>query len=360
MYKYITGILFIIAILVVGGVIYAFNSDAPTITIKYGISPYQDTAIPVLAQSLGLFEREDLDVELVNIAWNDIVPALASAGETVDVAIGAMNELVPRAENINVKGGGDVIFYAPFYVFKGIGFMVRKDGNISPLADFLQRYPGDRNRAIKEAMLQIKGKRIGLPQGTAEEQMFYSALKTAGMTTEDVDLRYIKIADALPAFLSGSLDVISVGVTQRTEAARYGHELFMDGEQFGFVNIDGLMTTEHFAKAHPEELQKIVDIWFETVNALMRDTDTNAGPIIKYLDHTASTRYSLEEYKNAIALQEFPRSRQEAASLINNPSGKYYWQRIWDIMDEYLQATKQVSGRAPYTYYWGELALQAK
>lgn len=326
--KILVIIVFIIAIIGSGAALYANQTRSQEVIVKYGISPYQDTAIPVLAQSLGLFERDRLNVELVNIAWNDVVPALASAGDTVDVAIGSMNELIPRAENVNVKGGGDVIFYAPLYVFKGIGFMVRTGGGIAPLTDFLQKHPNDRNRAIKEAMLQVKGKRVGLPQGTAEEQMFYSALKTAGMTTEDVDLRYVKVADALPAFLSGNLDVISVGVTQRTEATRHGHKLFMDGEQFGFVNIDGLMTTEHFAKAHPEELQKIVDIWFETVNALMNDTDTNAGPIIEYLDHTASTRYSLEEYKNAIALQEFPLSRQEAASLINNPNGKYYWKRI--------------------------------
>src|SRR3989338_5368649 len=257
MYKKITGILFIIAIFVVGGVIYTFNSEVPTIAIKYGISPYQDTAIPVLSEKLGLFEEAGLHVELVNVAWDDIIPALASAGNTVDVAIGSMNTLIPQAENLNVKGGGDVILYAPLYVFKGIGFMARKDSGIQPLSVFLEKYPDDRDRAIREAMLQLRGKRIGLPKGTADEQMLYSALKTAGMTTDDVDVRYVKFADALPAFLSGSLDVIATGVTQRTEVARHGHKLFMDGEQFGFVNVDGLMTTERFAKEHPEELQKI-------------------------------------------------------------------------------------------------------
>jgi len=360
MYKKITGILFIIAIFVVGGVIYTFNSEVPTIAIKYGISPYQDTAIPVLSEKLGLFEQAGLHVQLVNVAWDDILPSLASAGNTVDIAIGSMNTLIPQVENINVKGGGDVIFYAPFYVFKGIGFMARNDSGIQPLSVFLEKYPNDRDRAIKEAMLQLKGRRIGLPQGTADEQMLYSALKTADMTTDDIDLRHVKFADALPAFLAGDLDVMATGVTQRTEAARRGHLLFMDGEQFGFVNIDGLMTTEHFAKAHPKELQKIVDIWFTTANALLDDTDANAQPIIEYLDHTASTHYSLDEYKNAIALQEFPRSRADVAQLINNPAGKYYWKRIWDIMDDYLVSSKQTSGAAPYMYYWGEIVLQTK
>ena len=359
MYKYIAGGLLIVAIFVVAGAVMTHQSNTPsTVTIRYGISPYQDTAIPVLSESLGLFERERLDVELVNIAWNDIAPVLASAGETVDIAIGSMNDLIPRAENINVKGGGDVIFYAPLYIFKGIGFVSREDSGIKPLSEFLQKYPDDRDRAIREAMAQLKGKQIGLPQGTADEQMLYSALKTAGMTTDDIDLRHVKFADALPAFLSGHLDVIATGVTQRTEATRHGHKLFMDGGQFGFVNVDGIMTTERFAKEHPEELQKIIDIWFETANTLLDDTDTNARPIIEYLDHTASTHYTIAEYKNAIALQEFPRSREEAAALINDPDGKYYWKRIWDIMDDYLVATDQVNQKTPYTYYWGEMALQ--
>ena len=359
MYKYITGALFIIAVFVGGGAIATLrHQEAPSPTIRYGISPYQDTAIPVLSQSLGLFEEAGLHVELVNVAWDDIIPALASARNTVDVAIGSMNTLIPQAENLNVKGGGDVIFYAPFYLFKGIGFMVRKDSGIQSLSVFLEKYPDDRDRAIREAMLQLRGKRIGLPKGTADEQMLYSALKTAGMTMGDVDVRYVKFADALPAFLSGSLDVIATGVTQRTEVARHGHKLFMDGEQFGFVNVDGLMTTERFAKEHPEELQKIVDVWFKTVNALLDDTNTNAQPIIEYLDHTASTRYSLDEYKNAISLQEFPQSREESATLINHPSGKYYWKRIWDIMTNYLVLTGQASQPVPYMYYWGEVALK--
>ena len=358
MYKYITGILFIIAIFVVGNVIHTQRSEAPTSTIKYGISPYQDTAIPVLSEKLGLFEQAGLHVQLVNVAWDDIIPSLASAGNTVDVAIGSMNTLIPQVENINVQGGSDVIFYAPLYVFKGIGFMARNDSGIQPLSVFLEKYPHDRDRAIKEAMLQLKGKRIGLPPGTADEQMLYSALKTADMTTGDIDLRHVKFADALPAFLVGDLDVMATGVTQRTEADRRGHLLFMGGEQFGFVNIDGLMTTERFAKAHPKELQKIVDIWFTTANALLDNTDTNAQPIIEYLDHTASTHYSLDEYKSAIALQEFPRSREEAASLINNPEGKYYWKRIWNIMNDYLLNTKQADQPAPYVYYWGDASLE--
>lgn len=29
-------------------------------------------------------------------------------------------------------------------------------------------------------------------------------------------------------------------------------------------------------------------------------------------------------------------------------------------MDDYLLTTKQMSGATPYTYYWGEMSLQAQ
>ncbi len=77
-------------------------------TIRYGISPYQDTAMPKVAEGMGLYQKNGLNVELVTVAWEDVVPSLASAERTVDVAIGSINTLIPRAENINVTGGRDV------------------------------------------------------------------------------------------------------------------------------------------------------------------------------------------------------------------------------------------------------------
>lgn len=115
--------------------------------IRYGISPYQDTAMPKVAEALGLYRQHGLRVDLISVAWEDVFPTLASAGESIDVAIGSINTFLPRAENINVVGGAQVVFYYPLYAFKGATLMMQRDSEIKPLSAFLGRYSGDRNRA---------------------------------------------------------------------------------------------------------------------------------------------------------------------------------------------------------------------
>ena len=349
----------VLVFIVVGAGIFLINNNKPqgSTTIRFGMSPYQDTAIPVLSEAMGLYKQNGMNVELVNVPYENVITSLASAGETIDVGINDVGSFLPRAQDINVKGGGDVVFYAPLYVFKGASLMTRKELKLKTLSDFTEVYPNDRDKAITETMKQLKGKRVGVPKGSVYEQMLVSTLKTAGMTTKDIDLRYVNLADALPAFLSGNLDVIGAGVTQRTEAERYGHKALLDSESMGFASIDGLMTTKRFADAHPKEMQKLVDIWFQTINKLSEDVPNNSKPIRDWLTQKASTNYSPEEYKNSLTWQEFPKSRAEATALMNKPEGKFYWQRAWDILNDFLVNTHTIEQAIPYSYYLGNSTL---
>ena len=117
------------------------------------------------------------------------------------------------------------------------------------------------------------------------------------------------------------------------------------------------MTTEHFAKTHPEELTKLVRIWFESVRALFSNVDQQSEYLRAYLDKAASTKYTLEEYKAALEFQEFPRSVTEAEALFINPDGTFYWKRNWDIINDFLLDTRKISLPIPYKYFMGEKAL---
>jgi len=324
--------------------------------IRYGISPYQDTAMPVVAQSMDLYRKNGLNVELVNVAWEDIIPSLASHGRTIDVGIGSINLLLPRAENINAQGGGDVIFYYPLYVFKGAALMVSKESGVRPLSEFLAKYPNDRNRAIKEAVQQIVGMTVGVPQGTPYEEMLMYAFKTAGEDyRKEVKLTYVNLQDALPAFLGGHLQVSGAGVTQRTEAQRHGARVFMQMEDINFAEIIGLVTTQHYAAAHSSELDKLERIWFESVDYLMNDVDHRAAPVLSYLAKTASTKYSLDEYKQALGFQLFPRSEQEARQLFLDPAGRFYWKTWGPAGEEIVTAALCLSSIGLKSY--GEVYL---
>jgi ABC-type nitrate/sulfonate/bicarbonate transport system substrate-binding protein len=185
------GIIAVVAVVLAGAASLFYWSSIPggrSATIRYGISPFQDTAMPVLGEAYGLYRKNDLNVQLVTVPWEDIVPSLASGGGTVDVAIGSINTFLPRAENIDVVGGGDVVFYEPFYVFKGASLMLRSGSGLLPVSYFLKKYPNDRNKAIKDAMDQLRGHPIAVPKGTPYEQMLRTLAKQAGMNV-DTDLQ---------------------------------------------------------------------------------------------------------------------------------------------------------------------------
>jgi ABC-type nitrate/sulfonate/bicarbonate transport system substrate-binding protein len=348
-------VVLVLAILLIGLAIgiatWTTHSSSP---IRYGISPFQDTAMPVVAEDLGLYKKAGLDVELRTVAWEDIVPSVASAGHTIDVGIGSINLFLPRAENIDVKGGGDVVFYFPLYVFKGASLVARKELSLLPLDQCLSRASGDKHAGLALAAKQLQGLRVGVPKGTPYEQMLFALLKEAGMDpNKDIQRRDVKLADALPALLRGDLDVIGAGVTQRTEAARHGHSAVVDMEGMGFAEIIGLVTTEHFAKTHPKELGKLTHVWFDSVHTLFSDVPRYSTGVLRYLSQNASTRYSLKEYQESLKLQEFPRSVEEARALMMRPDGRFYWKRTWDIVNDYLLASGSQQQPIPYKYFWG-------
>jgi ABC-type nitrate/sulfonate/bicarbonate transport system substrate-binding protein len=352
--KAIVGIV-VVAVLVIAGLASFVNRGGRSEVIRYGISPYQDLAMPKIAEGIDLYEKNGLNVELITVAWEDIIPSLASAGESIDVAIGSVNTLLPRARNINLEGGGDVVFYYPLWVFKGASLMMHGDSGMVGLPEMLEKHQGDRDRAVKETMAQLRGKVIAVPKGTTFDQMLLAGLKIAGMDPKkDVDIRYVKLNDAVYGFLNGDVDIVGTGVTQRTEVLRHGAKVFLDMESFSFAEITGLVTTRHYAERHQDELRKLVQIWFVGVNYLFEDIEDHSAYLRTYLDKEASTKYSLEEYKSALQYQEFPRSVEEAEKLFLEQSGKFYWKRAWDIINDFLISTGDIDQPIPYRYFLGD------
>ena len=62
------------------------------VSVRYGVSPFQDTLLPVLGQEFGWYAEEGLDVEFVILGWTEVQEALA-AGE-VDVAINNISSVI--------------------------------------------------------------------------------------------------------------------------------------------------------------------------------------------------------------------------------------------------------------------------
>src|SRR5690349_6822936 len=94
-----------------------FATESAKLTVA--IAPYQDLAMLVVAPEKGFDDDAGLSLKLVTMAWEDILPAVASARDTVDVGFGSYVEYLTKHEKLNAGTSDPVMFVQALYVYKG-------------------------------------------------------------------------------------------------------------------------------------------------------------------------------------------------------------------------------------------------
>jgi ABC-type nitrate/sulfonate/bicarbonate transport system substrate-binding protein len=325
-------------------------------TVKYGITPYQDSALPIVADSIGLYKDSNIDFKVVPLAWGDVVSALISGA--IDVAIYNFNSFQAPYENAS-RGSNKPVFYCPTYVFKGQAIMVHGDAGYTVFKDLPNENAEDRLNRLSNVINQLKGKRIGITEGTELEQIVLEALKIAKLDpAKDVKLIHASPEDALASFLSKDLDAFAAGLTERTEARRHGAIELLVTSDVTLPVIDGIVTTENYLKEHQQTLDSLVSIWFKTIRFMESDLSNNSKYIRNYLAKSASTRYSVEEYNIAWSFNIFPRNPIEAYELFLNNQSPYYWEKSWNTNNDFLIDSKKITSPIPKSAFKGVDVLQ--
>jgi ABC-type nitrate/sulfonate/bicarbonate transport system substrate-binding protein len=342
-------------ILIMGWLIFSPTSVPSNMTkVVYGISPYQDTMIPVLAEKKGWYAQEGLDVEIKILPWGEVMSALASGA--IDVALQNFNSFEATAPNIN-QGGGDVIYYAPFYVFKGAAIMVRP-GEFATFQEMKSQLV-DSDEALVKTVQQLKGKTIFLTKGTEMEEIVTKAIEKAGLSSSDVTIIHAQPEDSLAAFLQGEGDGFSAGVTEHLKAHKeIGAVPLVTAGDLGIVVIDGLVTRKSFAEAHPEALQKLKNLWFQSISYIDRNFDDGAGIVIQELNENGSYTFDMNDYRYTWEYtQFFPKTEEEAHQSFLDEQSPFYWQKTWDAINSFLLSQNSIPYANPLDWFWGKETL---
>ncbi len=320
--------------------------------IRFGITPYQDTALPVVADKLGWYSQNGIEVEFVPLAWGDVMLALSSG--SIDASIYTINAFQAPYQSAS-PGTLKPVFYCPIYVFKGTAIMVHENSGIKPFRESLGESVAQRDERVAQAARQLKGKRIAVTEGTEYEQIVLAALSLAGLDSRrDVTLIHASPEDALAAFLSGNVDAFGAGLTERVEARRHGGTEFLVSADVSQPSINGIVTTSKFATGNQASLDAMLKIWFQTVRFVGTDPKKNSEFVREYLAGKASTRYTPDEYAIAWTFDVFPDSPDAAANLFNKDSSPYYWKTAWKKTSEFLIQEKKIKSPVPESAYWGE------
>ncbi|MNO23147.1 putative aliphatic sulfonates-binding protein precursor [compost metagenome] len=187
-----------------------------------------------LAKQKGWFEEEFAKVN-AKVEWTTfqsgtpIVEALAS--KRADLGnIGEGAALTAIGGKVDIK-----LISLQSDGLKGISeIIVPKGSNIKQLSD-------------------LKGKQIGVGQGTSNHVFLVKALKTVGLTKTDVNLINLQVPDAQPAFESGQLDAwVAPDPFANVEINKNGAISIAAGNSLNIGSPMLFFTRGDFAKKHPE------------------------------------------------------------------------------------------------------------
>jgi ABC-type nitrate/sulfonate/bicarbonate transport system substrate-binding protein len=317
------------------GLYFAFRPKAQSeLAISIAISPYQDIATIEVVHSLGLDKKYNLDVMLQTMAWEDILPAMASNGRTADIGFASFTEFITKENDLNRGSSDPLVFVYPAYVFHG-GAFITFEPNVPDLDA-----AGLQDPAKVQEFLNLK---IGAPKSSLWEMMVFSLARRAGRNIKTVKVFDSPINDSLLATLHGSLDVGGAGLTQMTEAKKEGGRVVLDMDTLGFADITGFVCRQSTLTKRREAVENVIRMWFDASNYVMSDIDNHSQVPLDYLRKNSATQYTLEQYKAALSQEYFPKSVSEAQQQIIAGGGRYSSQKIGDDVVEYLKAVRGVT-----------------
>jgi hypothetical protein len=300
------------------------------------ISPYQDLAMIVNIENLNLEKRYNTQIELQTMVWEDILPAIASSGRTVDVGFASLNEFLTKENNINKNANDSLLFIYPAYIFKG-GAFISFDKEVPILKID--------NMSDSVIVKQFLSNKIGAQKNSLYEMMLYTLALRNNININELKIYDTPLNDGILAAQNGSVKIACAGLTQLTEAKKYNARVVLSMDDFGFADATGFVCKQSTLKSKKKEIEALINMWFDCVDYVMEDIDNNSKFSLKYLDEKAATKYTLDQYKTALSQEYFPKTIEEVKKEIISDSGKYSYRRISEDVSNYLITNKIVDNK---------------
>jgi NitT/TauT family transport system substrate-binding protein len=208
--------------------------------VKIALSPWPGWFFWYLVEEKGFFKKHGVNVKLEWFpVYSDSLQALSTG--KVDANSQTLSDtLAPASKGIKLKAvlvndnsnGGDAIVSKP---------------DIASVKD-------------------LKGKTVATELGTVDHLLLLTALEKNGMSEKDINYTNMTVNDAGPAFISGKVDASVLWEPFQTTAVKEGNGkvLFSSKETPGLIP-DLLVFRESVVKDRPDDVQKIIDAWFDAL-----------------------------------------------------------------------------------------------
>jgi NitT/TauT family transport system substrate-binding protein len=160
----------------------------------------------------------------------------------------------------------------------------------------------------------LKGKTVAVEKGTVDHYLILIALKKFGLKKEDVKFVFAATDKAAKLFAEGKVDAVGAFAPFTTTALKAGGKELASSKDFPGAISDVLSFRAEFLDKHPDTVQEIVNLWFDTLKYIDANKDTAIGVM------ATQSKVSVEEYNGYLTGLHLTDVADNSASF--NPSDK--------------------------------------
>lgn len=181
--------------------------------------------------------------------------------------------------------------------------------------------------SVGDTIEDLKGKTIAAEPGVVDHFLLLQGLASVGLTESDIDFRGVTTDAAAAAFAGGEFDCVGVFAPFTVQALeRPGSKVVFDSADFPGTISDHIVVTPELIEERPEDVQKLVDAWYLTLDWIEANPDEALAALAEVAELTPEEYESLadgtEIFDAPAALTTFtdtsgPTSLQRVAKLIN-------------------------------------------
>jgi NitT/TauT family transport system substrate-binding protein len=255
------------------------SGTGSTSAIRLGFSAWPGWFPWQVAEEKGLFAKHGIKVDLKYFeSYTDSLNALASGNldansqtlnDTVSSVAGGAKETIVLANDNST--GNDQIIAGP---------------GINSLAD-------------------LKGKKVGAEQGTVDHYLLLLALKKAGLSASDIEFQPLETGAAAAAFASGRLDAVGAFAPFTTQAlSRAGSKAVATSADFPGAIPDHLVFDRAFVASRPDDVQKLIDTWFDTLDVIKANAADAAAIMAKKAGVSVADYQSYDKGTTLFSLED--------------------------------------------------------
>jgi NitT/TauT family transport system substrate-binding protein len=212
----------------------------------------------------------------------DIFPAIVK-GE-VDLAASAADAAIAN------RAGGGKIYVVAGFAKGGARLVAANDAPIKSVAD-------------------LKGKKVGVARGGAQELLLLAELAKHGLTWsdkpgKDVQLVYLPFADLNQALMQKQVDAMCQSEPQSSQAINkgFGREILKPYDTPLGEPVRALVMTEQMYKEKPDVAQRVIDCFVDATNKFLADPKLAEKYVVEQM---FKGQISSQDYKDAIANSPF-------------------------------------------------------